>query len=183
MKHAIVFGGTGMLAGATKWIIESTEQISVIGRNKRRLEQLYPDHDNSDIRLITLDYKDNEALTNFLRQTIQTYGPIDLVVSWIHNAVPDAIPIILAEINHHQKDPWRFVHIKGSSQDLPSIQSQITVPKNCLYRDVRLGFKFEENVARWLTHAEISNGVISAIHHDKKRTVVGTLHPWSKIPK
>ncbi|QQK80824.1 short-chain dehydrogenase [Salicibibacter cibi] len=182
MKHAIVFGGTGMLAGATKWLMKSTNHISVIGRNKHRLEQLYPDHDNSDLRLVTLDYKDNEALSHFLRQTIQTYGPVNLVVSWIHNVAPDAIPIILEEMNHYQKDQWRFVHIKGSSHDLSSIQAQITVSKNCLYRDVQLGFKIEENVSRWLTHEEISKGVISAIHHDKKNTVVGTLQPWRKRP-
>ncbi|MBB6451404.1 NAD(P)-dependent dehydrogenase (short-subunit alcohol dehydrogenase family) [Geomicrobium halophilum] len=117
MKHAIVFGGTGMLAGATKWLIDNADHISVIGRNKHRLEQLYPDHDNVDLRLVTLDYKDNEALSHFLRQTIQTYGPIDLIVSWIHSVAPDAIPIIFDELTH-QKRPWLFFHIKGSSDDL-----------------------------------------------------------------
>ncbi|QQK75567.1 short-chain dehydrogenase [Salicibibacter cibarius] len=181
MKHAIVFGGTGMLAGATKWLIETTDHISIIGRNKHKLEQLYSDHDNSDLRLVTLDYKDNEALRHFMRQTIQTYGPIDLVVSWIHSVAPDAIPIILDELTH-QEHQWRFVHIKGSSHDLSSILAEIPVPRNCRYCDVQLGFKVEANVSRWLTHKEISNGVISAIHYDKKKTVVGILYPWSKRP-
>ncbi|SDI80164.1 hypothetical protein [Natribacillus halophilus] len=181
MKHAIVFGGTGMLAGATKWLINNADHISVIGRNKHRLEQLYPGHDNSDLRLVALDYKDNEALSHFLRKTIQTYGPIDLIVSWIHSIASDAIPIILDELTH-QKRPWRFFHIKGSSDDLPSILGEYTVPWNCLYRDVQLGFKIEEDVSRWLTHEEISNGVISAIHYDKKQTIVGTLYPWSTRP-
>lgn len=181
MKHVIVFGGTGMLAGATKWLIENTDHISVVGRNKHRLERLHPRYDKGNFRLITLDYKDNEALREFLHQTIQKYGPVDLVVSWIHSDAPDAIPIIFEELNH-RKHRWRFVHIKGSSHDLSSIQTEITVPRNCLYCDVQLGFTVEGNVSRWLTHEEISNGVISAIHHDKKKTVVGTLHPWSKRP-
>lgn len=181
MKHVIIFGGTGMLAGATKWLIENAEQISVVGRNKQRLEQLRPEYDNSNFQPVILDYKDSEALREFLQRTIQTYGPVDLVVSWIHSVAPDAIPIILGELQH-QKNPWRLVHIKGSSHDLSAISNEITVPKNCLYCDVQLGFKAEGSVSRWLTHEEISNGVISAIYHNKRRTVVGTLHPWSKRP-
>ncbi|MGN8646749.1 short-chain dehydrogenase [Gracilibacillus sp. HCP3S3_G5_1] len=181
MKHVIIFGGTGMLAGATKWLIENAEHTSVVGRNKQRLERLRPKHANSNLQLITLDYKDSEALREFLRRTIQAYGPIDLVVSWIHSVAPDAIPIILGELQH-QKSPWRLVHIKGSSRDLSAISKEITVPKNCLYCEVQLGFKIEGSTSRWLTHKEISNGVISAIYHNKRKAVIGTLHPWSKRP-
>ncbi|GAB2538665.1 Rossmann-fold NAD(P)-binding domain-containing protein [Gracilibacillus alcaliphilus] len=181
MTHALVFGGTGMLAGATKWLIENAEHVSVVGRNKYKLEQLRPEYTNNNFQLVTLDYKDSKALREFLQQTIRVYGPVDLVVSWIHSTSPDAIPLILGELQH-QKNPWRFIHIKGSSHNLSGITNEITVPNNCVYGDVQLGFKIEGSTSRWLTHEEISNGVISAIRHNKRKTVIGTLHPWSKRP-
>ncbi|WP_152658319.1 short-chain dehydrogenase [Oceanobacillus sp. CFH 90083] len=181
MKHVIIFGGTGMLAGATKWLAENAEHISIVGRNKYRLERLRPEHVKNNFELVTLDYRDNVALKEFLQRTIQTYGPVDLVVSWIHSVAPDALSIIFGELQQ-QKKPWQLVHIKGSSHDLSAITDEITVPKNCLYCDVQLGFKMEGSFSRWLTHEEISNGVISSIYYNKRKTVIGTLHPWSKRP-
>jgi hypothetical protein len=40
----------------------------------------------------------------------------------------------------------------------------------------------EGDVSRWLTHEEISKGIISAIHQDRKKTIIGTLYPWDKRP-
>jgi hypothetical protein len=182
MKHVIIFGGTGMLANASKWLIENTDRISIVGRNRHKLNQLRSERDHSDLHLVTLDYKNSEDLTRFLRKTIQRYGPVDLVVSWIHSVAPNAIPVIFNEINHHQESHWRFIHIKGSSHDLSTIKTEITVPENCLYRAVLLGFKNEDGVSRWLTHEEISNGVISAIYYDRKKTIVGMLNPWKERP-
>jgi hypothetical protein len=182
MEHALIVGGTGMISGVSKWLIKTVKYVSVVGRNKQRLQRLHPGDDKTGFQPVSLDYKDTEDLRKFLRQSIQKNGPVDIVVSWIHSDAPDAIPAIFEEINHCQQEQWRFVHIKGSSRDLPAIQSQITVPINCLYRDVQLGFKMEGDVSRWLTHEEISKGIISAIQHDRKKTIVGTLSPWEKRP-
>ncbi|MED4701280.1 hypothetical protein P9436_19755 [Lysinibacillus capsici] len=40
----------------------------------------------------------------------------------------------------------------------------------------------EEGHARWLTHEEISQGVIVAIQQDPPIHIVGTLQPWAKRP-
>jgi hypothetical protein len=45
-----------------------------------------------------------------------------------------------------------------------------------------LGFVLEGNHSRWLTHAEISGGVIHSIQTQSKRHVVGTLTPWYRRP-
>jgi len=38
----------------------------------------------------------------------------------------------------------------------------------------------EEGHARWLTHEEISQGVIVAIQQDPPIHIIGTLQPWEK---
>ncbi|MEM5592401.1 hypothetical protein AAHH67_13015 [Niallia circulans] len=40
----------------------------------------------------------------------------------------------------------------------------------------------ENSVSRWLTHKEISAGVIDAIKNNWKRKVVGVVEPWEKRP-
>ena len=47
---------------------------------------------------------------------------------------------------------------------------------------MQLGFKIIGSHSRWLTHAEISNGVIESLKGNKTKTIVGTLHPWDRRP-
>lgn len=182
MKNVVVFGGTGMLAETTKWLIDNAEQVSVSGRNIEKMIQLDPDDKNSNTRFVKLDYSDSDILREYLSQTIRLTGPIDLVVSWIHSGANDAVSVVLEEIHQRQSSEWRFIHIKGSSHDLSAIQREITMPENSLYREVQLGFKNERGVSRWLTNEEISSGVISAIKNDERKTVIGVVHPWEQRP-
>lgn len=182
MEHVIIFGGTGMLAGATKWLMENADCISITGRDERKFNELKTSSNDNDHRFVTLDYSNNEDLKKFLNESIQENGPIDMVVSWIHSTASDAIPIIFEEIYRKQKDQWRFIHIKGSSHDLSSIENEFMVPENCIYRQILLGFKVENDISRWLSHDEISNGVIAAIQHDDKKSIIGVLDPWENRP-
>lgn len=50
------------------------------------------------------------------------------------------------------------------------------------YRQVILGFVIEGGRSRWLTHQEISDGVLKAVHQDAAWSVVGTVEPWSMRP-
>ncbi|MCA1039271.1 hypothetical protein LCM00_07180 [Bacillus infantis] len=45
-----------------------------------------------------------------------------------------------------------------------------------------LGFRFEEDTARWLTHDEISEGVLKAISLKAPLYTVGVTEPWEKRP-
>lgn len=53
---------------------------------------------------------------------------------------------------------------------------------NCRLRQVVLGFKVEPGGSRWLTNAEISDGVLSAVTGDLAHSVVGQVAPWSARP-
>jgi hypothetical protein len=53
---------------------------------------------------------------------------------------------------------------------------------DCRLRQVVLGFRADAGVSRWLTDAEISDGVLAAIRADRAYSVVGQVAPWSARP-
>lgn len=131
-----------------------------------------------------MDYTNTGALKFEIAKAIADNGEIDLVVAWIHGTAPDAIDTIKRELANLQKGhPWTLVHIKGSSYDLSSILDTEHHPSDSFQEKfVQLGFVIEGSTSRWLTHQEISEGVIRAIQGDQRKTVVGTLEPWEKRP-
>ena len=72
------------------------------------------------------------------------------------------------------------VHILGSSSDLKKVKREAILPKNCSYHQVQLGFFIEGNHSRWLTHKEISDGVIEAIEKRKKILTIGQIDSQEK---
>lgn len=182
MEHALVVGGTGMLAGVSLWLIEQGYHVSVIGRNRGRLEQLKkqaaPRAEN--ITPISVDYCDGNALTNAVEQTIQANGPIEYVVSWIHATAPSALQIIDKVVSHHYDGKWRLFHVRSSTAPISKTPAKVSA--NCRYHQVFLGFVLSEHGSRWLTHDEIASGVISTIEKSQTETVIGTLEPWERRP-
>ncbi|GLV14955.1 hypothetical protein Heshes_26400 [Alicyclobacillus hesperidum] len=109
-------------------------------------------------------------------------GPIELVMFWIHSDATDAFQVVADEILTQAENPWWLFHVRGSSAHLNP--DPPPVPPVCLYRQVVLGFVLEPDMtSRWLTHQEISDGVIQAIQNDWERSVVGTLEPWERRPR
>jgi len=78
--------------------------------------------------------------------------------------------------------PWQLFHVLGSRSNLDELLRTVPVPACCIYHQVQLGFVIEGDRSRWLTHSEISGGVIEAIRGGLPRHVVGTLEPWSRRP-
>lgn len=176
--HALVVGGTGMLAGVTRWLAEQGHTVSVISRGMTpglnggfTLGRIHP---------IEADYRESETLRQRINETIAKYGPIELAVFWIHSDAPEAFRVISHEISKHAETPWHLFHVRGNAAHLHPESPQ--VPSNCSCRQVILGFVAGANGSRWLTHNEISGGVIEAIRSDRERFVVGALEPWEKRP-
>lgn len=174
--HALIVGGTGMLAGLTKWLAEEGHIVSVVSRGR----EPFPEIADGRLYPITVDYRNPDVLRERINETICTNGPISLAVFWIHSDAPDAFGVIADELSAHSADPWRLFHVRGSAVHLHPEAPH--VPSNCLYHQVVLGFVDEGSGSRWLTDDEISGGVIEAIRSDRERTVVGTLDPWDARP-
>ncbi|MEN1969083.1 short-chain dehydrogenase [Lentibacillus sp. N15] len=181
--HALIIGGTGMLTNVSKWLIQHSVHTTVVARNKERLNRLQPDEPNNvSVDLLSLDYKNTEALSEHIKHALNYHGAIDTVVAWVHRDAPQTIPVILNEIRDQQQKNYHFFHIKGSSQNLASIKSRLSVPSMCQYHTIQLGFVVEGNYSRWLTHEEIADGVINAVIQKEEKMVIGQLEPWGMRP-
>ncbi|MFD0618939.1 short-chain dehydrogenase [Paenibacillus sp. GCM10027629] len=98
-----------------------------------------------------------------------------------HSTAPDALRTIIDDMNQDQSS-FTLFHILGSGSDVQEVKKGLNVPSTFHYYQIKLGFVIEHNQSRWLTHDEISNGVIRAIQEKNQLTVVGTLEPWSMRP-
>jgi len=89
--------------------------------------------------------------------------------------------LITKEVSN-QNSEWDLFHVLGSSANLEKLKGKVSVPTNCLYYQVQLGFVIEDVLSRWLTHQEISNGVIETIQKRKQIHIIGAIEPWEKRP-
>lgn len=180
MKHVLVIGGTGMLAKTSIWLNDNDYKVSVVGRDQHKLKKLAEDNEN--IICISVDYNNEKQFRSEIHNSIAAHGPYETVVAWIHNDDEKIIDIVSHEINRVSNNEWSLFHVLGSSSNLQEIMNELGNIKNCRYHQVQLGFVIENNISRWLTHDEISEGVIHAIKSNQKTCVVGTLTPWNMKP-
>lgn len=175
-----------MLFEVSRRLAYNYNTVSVIGRNPKRFEPLRREtiHLKGNLDPLILDYTDRIALKENIDTSVERYGHISLVVSWIHSTVPDAGDIIAEAINKCNES-FRYFDILGSSKADPSNENHY--PKfasldKIKYRQIVLGFKIEEGKSRWLTDKEISDGVMNAIDADAEYSVIGITKPWDKRP-
>ncbi|MFC7064155.1 short-chain dehydrogenase [Halobacillus seohaensis] len=182
MQKAIIFGGTGMLADVSRWLIKNYSHTSVVARDVERLKLLNNEQPENNLKLVSLDYKNVEAVQELIKNTIKIHGPMDTVIAWVHSDAPHSVIAIFNEITDNQTESFHFFHIIGSGDHLKSIQSALSVSNQCLYHQIQLGFVVEDQKSRWLTHKEISEGVISAIKRKEEKTVIGQVEPREMRP-
>ncbi|MBP2076339.1 short-chain dehydrogenase [Oceanobacillus polygoni] len=182
MKHALVVGGTGMLADVSLWLLDHGYQVSIVARNSGRMQHIVERASfKNKLTPILVDYRSNAELQHQIHTTIEQNGDVNLVVAWIHSNAPAALGIIAKEVSTHSAD-WELFHVLGSSSELDKIKREITVPKGCSYYQIRLGFVLGNNYSRWLTNKEISTGVIEAIKQKDSIRTIGQIDPWEKRP-
>jgi hypothetical protein len=104
-------------------------------------------------------------------------------VAWFHNArLPAAHRLaervrgrffqVLGSRVADPEHPGRLEKAAGVARGLPT----------CRLQQVVLGFKVENGASRWLSHDEISGGVLEAIRTDRPHSVIGQVTPWSARP-
>jgi glycine/D-amino acid oxidase-like deaminating enzyme len=180
MTRALVVGGSGMLAGVSLALARRGHDVVVIARNRERLEQLAA-QTQGNLHPLALDYRDTVALQTALEAATKERGPFDLAVVWIHSTAPEA-PFVVARFVH-----GRYFHVLGSASADPSRpdterRRRFARFARLDYREVVLGFVVERSRSRWLSHEEISQGVLEAIDTDARHFVVGVLEPWEARP-
>ncbi|PZN13228.1 MAG: short-chain dehydrogenase [Bacillota bacterium] len=186
--HALVVGGTGMLRGASLGLAARGYIVSVVARGRSRLDALVRDAAGraGSIHPVAVDYRDTGALANALADARSRFGPIELAVVWVHSVAP-AAPLAVARLVGTPEHPGRFFHVLGSatadpSRPDPRRRATFASFPNIRYREVILGFVVDGRRSRWLTHEEISAGVLAAVDADRPRFIVGTVEPWDLRP-
>lgn len=178
--HALVIGGTGMLKKVSVWLYNQGFYVSVIGRDRDRLEGVkHACNAPGNVTCISLDYHDSDILKQSIKGAIKQNGPITLVIAWIHTTAKKALQVICEEIELHSKSYGLF-HILGSSAS--QLERQKIGSSSCDYHRILLGFILQGEHSRWLTHEEIAEGVIAGIQSKQSDCIIGTLEPWELRP-
>lgn len=177
MRNALIVGGTGMLAGLAVRLIEEDWQVGVIGRNAQKFTRItsqLSEQRLSQLLPIRLDYFDRDRLLYWIEQFPLMFGPIDLVVAWIHQPSQDVIQTLIDGIAQYQRQvPGRFIRVFGH-RGRPGKDS-IKFPQGLNDRTVVLGFVETDSGRRWLTDEEIVQGVYRAALGTSAHTVWGQI--------
>lgn len=175
VRHALVVGGSGMLAGLSRSLLDISDRVSVLARSAERVRAIAP-----ALEPVICDYNDATAVSDALN----VLPPPGLVVAWIHGRAPELRRALASRVT----PGGRFVQVLGSAHGDPSHPerlSEMAAAAESLpvtYQAVILGFALDAGRSRWLTHEEISTGVFHAIMADVPRAIVGTVEPWSARP-
>ena len=120
--HALVVGGTGMLAGLTRALAGRGHTVTSVARRDADL--------GPGVLSLPLDYRDGSALAAALAKAVSERGPIDLAVCWIHTDAPQ-VPGLAG---HALAPGARLVQVFGT-RHWPLTE----IPLHVAYRQVLLG--------------------------------------------
>lgn len=169
-----------MLKRVSIWLCEQEFHVSIIGRDEVKLENVKRESAiPENITCLPLDYHNDDDVKVAIKSTIERNGPITLVVAWIHSSAKDALSLICRELDL-SPETYEVFHILGSKAS--RIASQKIGGTRCSYHRIILGFILEDTYARWLTHEEISDGVIKGIERKCNEWIVGRVEPWELRP-
>lgn len=163
-----------MLAGCCRKLLTISDTVSVMARREDRIRAIAP-----QIHVVPGDYADENALL----AALSNLAP-DLIVAWIHGRQPHMRRLLASRL----RTGGRFIQVLGSAHGDPARPDRLAEMKTVVeglpivYQAVVLGFVLEATGARWLTHAEISDGVFGAVESGAAFTVVGSIEPWSARP-
>jgi NAD(P)-dependent dehydrogenase (short-subunit alcohol dehydrogenase family) len=173
--HALIVGGSGMLAGLCRSLCDDCDKVSVLARNEKRIRAIAP-----TIDVVACDYNDGVALAEILSQI----EPPDLVIAWIHGRAQKARRAFADCV----RAEGRYMQILGSAHGDPAHPERLTEMAAAAdglpidYQAVVLGFVAESGKSRWLNNAEICAGVLGAVESGAPLSIVGTVEPWSAKP-
>lgn len=161
--HALVVGGTGMLAGATRALAARGHVVTSLSRRGTTPDAGDPCNRllQGEIAPVAVDYRDSRALAEELDRSRAERGPIELAVCWIHTDAPGA-PHVVAEA---LAPGARLFQVFGTR-----VWPIENVPLHVAYRQVLLG----SVGGRWLTNDEISEGTLEAIDADLPVRIIGS---------
>ncbi len=182
-----------MLRKGTLHLSQLYDHLSLVARSAGRLERIVEEgrERGGSIYPVSLDYRRSELLGEEVDRVIDLYGPVDLLLSWIHASAPEAFGVVASVIerrtNRKEGGKTLWYEVLGSAVADPAAgeperERLLAGYSGIDYRSIVLGFEIEGERSRWLTHDEISAGVIDAVHRGRRRSIVGRIEPWERRP-
>ncbi len=152
-----------MLAEMTRELVISGHRVHAIARTAESLDRCasgIPADSSGSFIGHRCNYEHPDAWKQLLNEIPD---PIDKVVCWIHSSAPEAFDQVC------KRFPDTDILKVGSSSTSPNESSTKK------HRTVILGAIPGGETSRWLTHEEISSGVIDAVWNADRVSVVGVL--------
>jgi len=176
-----------MLREATVELAQRSRLLTAVSHSRNALRELGQALSGApcERRLLSLDWHQGADFVAALKRHAEAAGPPSLAIAWLHD--PAMGPAIANAISR-PGSRCAFFQVLGSDAadpDRPPDQLYATLDArgDLDYHQVILGFQKTEGGSRWLTHAEISAGVIEAVESPAPRHIVGVVTPWSDRPK
>lgn len=161
-----------MLADATVAIARESDAVTVLARGAKSFVRA---SGLTNAMGVDVDWRDAEAFASVLKEQAAVVGAFDLALVWIHSSASDAFYALLDVLSFANCE---VVHVVGSldaaSRLRPECVRQYLASKALGYRVVRLGSKADGGRRRWLTHDEISSGVLQCVRGSQD-LIVGEL--------
>jgi hypothetical protein len=184
-RHAMIIGGTGMLAGASRFMATHATSISLLARTEASLLSLRRGLPAAlDIATVAVDYRFSPAFSEAIRSRVEAVGVPEIVLAWMHAEPPaQALAAQLAAYGQ----AVRFFQVLGSASASPAVsltqarRYYDTLP-GLSYHQIVLGFIADEHGSRWLHDDEIARGAIDAMRTAAACYIVGTVEPWHARP-
>jgi hypothetical protein len=185
-SHTLVIGGTGMLREATIALAQRSTLLTAVSHSRSALRELGQALSGTpcERRLLSLDWQNAAEFISTLKRHIEASGAPSLVVAWLHDpalgpVVANAISLLDSRCDFFQV---LGIHAADPARAPNDLYASLAPRGELGYHQVILGFTKTESGSRWLTHSEISAGVLEAIARKAPSHIVGTVTPWSDRP-
>ncbi|MBB4912475.1 Rossmann-fold NAD(P)-binding domain-containing protein [Actinophytocola algeriensis] len=150
-RRALVLGGTGMLSGVANALLDDGWQVVLPSRRKPVT--------NDHARWVKADWTEPATLAATTAEALD--GPADLLVAWVHRGVRVSVLRAVAPL---LADGAPVVEVHGSASANPLGGCPDPVLPTHPTQQVVLGYVRHAGRTRWLTHEEVSSGVLDAVH-------------------
>lgn len=178
VHNALVIGGTGMLRHAVHELVGRGSRVIAVSRNPDRAAP--PQTSPGEFFPVAADWADPKSLVDAIAAATDERRA-ELVVVWVHTPYRAAL---MRELERVVAPDAIVVQVWGSAAQDPRgylTTERVELPGRTS-RDVFLGYVIRESGARWLTHREISEGVLHAIDQPEATHTVGQIDPWDQRP-
>jgi NAD(P)-dependent dehydrogenase (short-subunit alcohol dehydrogenase family) len=157
LRRALVLGGTGMLAGAASSLLD--DGWHVVLPSRRRPSAPLTNGRPPAAQWVQADWTDPTTLAK--SAGVALGGAADLLVAWVHRGVRTAV---LRAVEPLLAPGAPVVEVHGSASANPLGGCPDPVLADHPTQQVVLGYVRHAGRTRWLTHDEISSGVLDAVN-------------------